>query len=138
MVFLVPFDGSPRARHALDRAVQYGAALDSDVVAVSYVPTGADYAERRRWVDPSENFAAETAVDDLRRKIEEATDRSELRYEDESAHSPEGGLSPDVVQTAQDVDASVVFVGCADDGQVVVPIDDGAADFDVHVVRAAP
>lgn len=135
MVFLVPFDGSARAHAALDRAVTYGAALDRDVVAVSYVPTGTDFAERRRWVDSSEDFAAETVASDLQRKIEEATDDAELRYEDESAHSPAGGLSKELRQTALDVDATAVFVGCADDGRVVVPIDDDADAFDVHVVR---
>lgn len=135
MVFLVPFDGSRRARTALDRAVTYADALDREVVAVSYVPTGADYAERRCWADPDDDFAADSVASDLRRKIEEATDEAELRYEDESAHSPEGGLSPDVKGTARDVGATVVFVGTADDGQVVVPVDGDGDEFDVHVVR---
>lgn len=135
MVFLVPFDGSSRAHAALDRAVTYGAALDRDVVAVSYVPTGADFAERRRWVDPDEDFAADSVASDLERKIEEATDDAEVRFANESAHSPEGGLSEEVRQTALDVDATVVFVGTADDGQVVVPIDGDGDEFDVHVVR---
>ena len=134
MVFLVPFDGSSRAHAALDRAITYGAALDRDVVAVSYVPTGADFAERRRWVDPNEDFAADTVASDLQRKIAEATDDAEVNYANESAHSPEGGVSEEVRQTALDVDATSVFVGCADDGKVIVPIDDAAA-FDVHVVR---
>jgi nucleotide-binding universal stress UspA family protein len=135
MVFLVPFDGSSRAYPALDRAINHGSALDRDVVAVSYVPTGADFAERRRWVDPSENFPADSVASDLERKIAEATDDAELEYEDESAHSPPGGLSREVRQTALDVDATVLFVGAADDSQVVVPIDADADEFDVHVVR---
>lgn len=137
MVFLVPFDGSSRAHGALDRAVAYGAAIDRDVVAVSYVPTGANFAERRRWVDPSEDFAADTVASDLQRKIEEATDDAEVHYENERAYSPVGGLSREVRQTALDVEATAVFVGCADDGRVVVPIDDGADAFDVHVVRGS-
>jgi len=137
MVFLVPFDGSSRAHAALDRAVTYGAAVDRDVVAVSYVPTGDDYAERRRWVDPSEDFATDSVASDLRRKIEEATDDAEVHFENESAYSPAGGLSEDVRQTALDVDATVVFVGTADDGRVVVPIDGEGDEFDVHVVRRA-
>lgn len=135
MVFLVPFDGSARARQALDRAVSYGAALDRDVVAVSYVPTGADFAERRRWIDSDDEFAAETVASDLQRKIDEATDDAEVRYEDVSAHSPAGGISEEVAKTARDVDATVVFVGTTDDGRVVVPIEDDPGQFDVHVVR---
>lgn len=135
MVFLVPFDGSPPARSALDRAVAHGAALDREVVAVSYVPTGADYAERRRWVDPTEDFAADAVASDLERKIEEATDDAERRFEETGAHSPAGGLSEQVRRTARDVDATAVFVSCADDGRVVVPLEDAEDDYDVYIVR---
>lgn len=136
MVFLVPFDGSPLADAALDRAVEYAAALDTEVVAVSLVPTGADYTQRRRRVDPHEDFAAETAASDLRRKIEETTDDAELNYEDVSAHSA-NELSETIRQIARDVDATVVFLGSADTDDVVVPISDLADEdaYDVHVVR---
>ena len=138
MVFLVPFDGSPLADAALDRAVSYAEALGEDVVAVAFIPTGANYAERRRRVDPSEDFAAETAADDLRRKIEEATDDSELRYDDVSAHST-SELSTTIRQTARDVDASVVFLGSDDTEDIVVPIGEvtDGESYDVHIVRRA-
>ena len=136
MVFLVPFDGSPLADAALDRAVTYAEALGTDVVAVSLIPTWSDYAQRRRRVDPTEDFAAETAASDLRRKIEEATDDAELHYEDVSAYSA-SELSETIQQVARDVDASVVFLGSADTDDIVVPIaelDDDDA-YDVHIVR---
>jgi nucleotide-binding universal stress UspA family protein len=136
MVFLVPFDGSPLADAALDRAVTYADALETDVVAVSLIPTGSDYAQRRRRVDPTADFAAETAASDLRRKIEEATDDAELHYEDISAH-PAGELSATIRQVARDVDASVVFLGNADTDDVVVPISELSDEdaYDVHIVR---
>jgi len=136
MVFLVPFDGSPLADAALDRAVTYAEALGTDVVAVSLIPTGSDYAQRRRRVDPTEDFAAETAASDLRRKIEEATDDAELHYEDVSAYSA-NDLSETIRQVARDVDASVVFLGSADTDDIVVPIAelDEADAYDVHIVR---
>lgn len=136
MVFLVPFDGSPLADAALDRAVTYAGALGTDVVAVSLVPTGSDYAQRRRRVDPDENFAAETAASDLRRKIEEATDDAELNYEDVSAYSA-SELSETIRQVARDVDASCVFLGSADTDDVVIPISelDAGDAYDVHIVR---
>ncbi|GGN97544.1 MULTISPECIES: universal stress protein [Haloarcula] len=136
MVFLVPFDGSSLAEAALDRAVTYAAAMDVDVVAVSLVPTGSDYAQRRRRVDPHEDFAAETAAADLRRKIEEATDDAELNYEDVSAYSA-NSLSETVRQVARDVDATVVFLGSADTEDVVVPIAELNEEdaYDVHIVR---
>jgi nucleotide-binding universal stress UspA family protein len=136
MVFLVPFDGSPLAEAALDRAVTYAAAMDVDVVAVSFVPTGADYAERRRRVDPHEDFAVENAASDLRRKIEETTDDAELRYEDASAQSA-SEFSDLVKQVARDVGATVVFLGSDDAEDIVVPTGDAAAadSYDVHIVR---
>lgn len=135
MVFLVPFDGTPQATAALERAVEYAGAMDCDVVATALVPTGESVAERRQWIDPAEDFAAETAAGDLRRKIEEATDDTELRFEDSGAHAPDGGLSETVRRVAREVDATAVFLGAAGDGQVVVPVDGEGADFDVHVVR---
>jgi len=138
MVFLVPFDGSPLAETALDRAVNYAAALDTDVIAVSLVPTGSEYALRRKRVDPHEDFAAETAASDLRRKIEEATDEAELNYEDVSAYSS-NELSDTVRQVARDVDASVVFIGSADTDDVVISISEPADEdaYDIHIVRAS-
>jgi nucleotide-binding universal stress UspA family protein len=136
MVFLVPFDGSPLADAALERAVTYAGALGTDVVAVSLIPTGSDYAQRRRRVDPTEDFAAETAASDLRRKIEEATDTAELNYEDVSAYSA-NELSDTIRQVARDVDATCVFLGSADTDDVVIPsseLDDEDA-YDVHIVR---
>lgn len=137
MVFLVPFDGSPLARLTLERAVEYGDALERQVIAVSFVPTADGYAQRRRWIDPTEDFAAESAASDLQRKIEEATDDAELRYEDSSAHSPAGGLSEELRTAARDVEATAVFVGSADDERVVVPLDELSDGYDVHIVRQA-
>lgn len=137
MVFLVPFDGSGPARTALDRAVTYGHALDEDVLAVALMPTGAAFAPRRTWIDPGDDFAAESAIQELRRKIEEATDDAELEFTDATPQSPAGGISAQVRRIAGEVDASVVFLGGDGDGDVNVPLDGNAAgdDFDVHVVR---
>jgi nucleotide-binding universal stress UspA family protein len=136
MVFLVPYDGSSLARTALERAIEYGGALGREVVAVSYIPTGNSYAERRRWIDPGEDFAAESAINDLKRKIEEATDDTELRYDDVSAHSPSGGLSDEVRQTARDVDATVAFIGSFDEESLVIELGDVSQEaYDVHIVR---
>jgi nucleotide-binding universal stress UspA family protein len=137
MVFLVPFDGSGPARTALDRAVTYGRALDQDVLAVALMPTGADFAPRRTWIEPDDDFAAESALHDLRRKIEEATDDAELNFTDATAQSPEGGVSSQVRRIADEVDASVVFLGGDAEGELEIAPNGqaGGQDFDVHVVR---
>jgi len=142
MVFLVPFDGSSVSEAALARAVEHGKALDEEIVAVSFVPTGADYAERRKWIQPDEEFAAETASATLRRKIEEATDDAERTFEESGAHSPEDGITGRIRQVASDVDASTLFVGARNDhdGDNLVTPFGGLApdgDYDVHIVRSA-
>lgn len=135
MVFLVPFDGTSLAEAALNRAVTYADALDTEVVAIGLIPTGSDYAQRRRWIDPTEDFATETAVDDLRRKIEEATDDAELKYDDVSASSSDE-LSETIHSIARDVDASVVFLG-SENTEVLVPDSESDAAYDIHIVRRA-
>ncbi|WP_159899896.1 universal stress protein [Salinirussus salinus] len=146
MVFLVPYDGSASSEAALARAVEHGAALGEEVVAVSFVPTGDTYAQRRRWIEPDEDFAVETASADLRRKIEEATDDAERQFTEPGAESPGDGVSSQVRQTAVDVDASVVFVGTGrpEDGdgagaedRMTTPFGsvDTDAPYDLHLVR---
>ena len=140
MVFLVPFDGSPVADAALTRAVAYGVSLDEDVVAVSFVPTGAEYAQRRKWIRPDEDFAAETASAELRRKIEEATDDAEVNFAEYGAQAPDDGIIDRIRHVAQDVGATVLFIGAdgtEDDDRLQTPFGAVAAGgaYDVHVVR---
>jgi nucleotide-binding universal stress UspA family protein len=138
MVFLVPFDGSSRSEAALARAVEHGKALGREVVAVSFVPTGETYAERRRWIEPDEDFAVETASADLRRKIEEATDDAERRFSEPGAESGGTVVAERVRQVAADVAASVVFVGTTDDeDSLSTPFGGvaGDAEYDLHLVR---
>ena len=142
MVFLVPFDGSASSEAALARAVEHGAAMGEEVVAVSFVPTGDRYAQRRRWIEPDEDFAVETASADLRRKIEETTDDAERQFTEPGAESPGDGVSKQVRQTAVDVGASVVFVGTHDgatdaEDPMTTPFGSVDADgpYDLHLVR---
>jgi nucleotide-binding universal stress UspA family protein len=139
MVFVVPYDRSPVAEAALRRAVEHGRAFDRDVLAVSYVPTGAEFAERRKWIEPADDFAIEGASAALKRKIEEATDETELVYRDATAGSPADGIGEAVRETATDVDASVVFVGIANGSADALETRFGSisttASYDVHLVR---
>ena len=142
MVFFVPYDGSASAEAALQRAVEHGRALDRDVVAVSFVPTGSEFAERRKWISPTDDFAAEEASNALKRKIAETTDETELVYDETSAGSPDDGIGDVVRRAAEEVQASVLFVGAGD-----ATVGEGlrtrfgsvAADgsYDVHIVRTA-
>lgn len=126
MVFLVPYDGSAVSEAALDRAVEHGDALGEDVVAVTFIPTGVEYAERRKWIQPSEDFAIETARSELKRKIDETTDSAERNYLDSGA-SMENGVGDHIRRVAHEVDADAVYVGTED-----VDTDDEEADIDVE------
>jgi len=142
MVFLVPYDGSSVSEAALDRAVEHGRALDEEVVAVSLIPTGSEYAERRKWIEPTEDFAVESARSDLKRKISETTDSSERPLVGMGASSPQDGVTDRIRKVARDVDASVLFVGTADGGgdeRLRTPFGTIAQDgqYDVHLVRSS-
>ena len=141
MVFLVPFDGSPAAKAALRRAVEHGLALERSVLAVSFVPTGAEFAQRRTWIEPADDFAAEEAAAALERKIDETTDETELVYDETSAGSPVDGIAAAVRQTAQDVGAETLFVGLQNGSAEALETPFGSisasADYDVHIVRGA-
>ena len=142
MVFLVPYDGSPVARAALNRAVTHGEALDEEVVAVSFVPTGSEYAQRRKWIEPTDDFAAETARQTLQRKIDETTDDAERPFSEPGASAPHNGVSDRIRQVAADVDASVLYVGTTgDDDSADLQTPFGSispeGEYDVHLVRSA-
>jgi nucleotide-binding universal stress UspA family protein len=142
MVFLVPYDGSSVSEAALHRAVEHGEALEEDVVAVSLIPTGSEYAERRKWIQPDEEFALDTARSELKRKIAETTDDSERPLEGSGATSAMDGASDQIRRVASEVDASVLFVGTSKNGadeQVTTPFGTIAqdAEYDVHLVRSA-
>jgi len=141
MVLLVPFDGSSVSEAALARAVDYGTALGEEVLAIAIIPTGNAYVERRKWIQPDEDFAAETASAELRRKIEEATDDAERTFAESGAQSPGDGVTERIQQIARDVDTTVLFVGAAatagDGDRLRTPFGDitNSADYDIHLVR---
>ena len=140
MVFLVPYDGSSVSNTALSRAVEHGKAMNEDVVAVTLIPTGTAYAERRKWIEPNEEFAVETARNELKRKIEETTDETERNYEGSSATGPDDGIAKHIRQVANDVGATVLFVGTRTNGSaegVETPFGSIAQDgsYDVYIVR---
>ena len=140
MVFLVPYDGSSVSEVALDRAVEHGKALEEEVLAVTFVPTGSDYAARRKWIQPSEEFAIDSARAELKRKIEEMTDDTERNYLDNGA-SVENGVGEHIRRIAHEIDASTVYVGTsdeADENGLTTPFGelDNREQYDVHLVRS--
>ena len=142
MVFLVPYDGSSVSEAALKRAVEHGAALDEEVVAVSLIPTGSEYAERRKWIEPQDEFAVESARSELKRKIAETTDQSERSILGSGASSPGDGVTDRIRRVASEVGASILFVGTSAesaDQRLTTPFGtvDQKGEYDVHLVRSA-
>lgn len=139
MVFLVPYDGSSVSEAALDRAVEHGKALETEVVAVTFVPTGSEYAERRKWIQPAEEFAIESARNELKRKIEETMDKSERNYLDSGA-TVENGVGDQIRRVANEVDANAVYVGAVDDEEYDYRTPFGKITtnetYDLHLVRS--
>lgn len=141
MVFLVPYDGSQVANAALDRAVEHGKALDEQVVAVSFVPTGSEYALRRTWIEPGEDFAVDMARKEISRKIEETTDSAERTFSENSAVQLHNGVTEEIRRVANDVEASVLFVGTDDEDEeddLHTPFGSISpnGEYDVHLVRS--
>ena len=142
MVFLTPYDGSRLSEAALERAVEHGAALDQEVVAVSLIPTGSEYAERRKWIEPSEEFAVESARTELKRKIAETTDSSERPLVGMGASAPADGVTDRIRRVAREVDASILFVGTSRESteqRLTTPFGTISQDgeYDIHLVRSA-
>lgn len=140
MVLLVPYDGSSVSKAALERAVEHGEALGSEVVAVSFVPTGSEYALRRTWIEPSDDFATDSAREELERKIDETVDDAQRSFEDAGASAPSDGAANHIRQVAEDVGASTLYVGTSEEAadEPMTPFGPVAPDgkYDVHLVRS--
>ena len=148
MTYLVPFDGSPLAEAALARAVEFAAALEEAVVALSVVPVDErDFAVERGWIDDGEAYDPDTVVDRLRSQVAEIAPDATFRYEHPEDVSSVASVTTDVVRTvrvvAQEVGASVVFIGSENAGRVSTPVCSVGAPvsedprYDVHIVRHA-
>lgn len=148
MVLLVPFDGSDLAVTALERAVEFGNYRDEEVVALSVVPPDEQTARERGWLRADESdFDAETIERRLREQVESVAPDATFRVEHVDETSPEVGASTttDVIrrirEVAAEVDASIVFVGSENAGQVAAPSTSVGGpiaenpQYDVHIIR---
>jgi nucleotide-binding universal stress UspA family protein len=142
MTLVVPFDGTELASAALRRATEFASAFDEPVIAFSVVPTGStEYTRERGWVEPGEPFDTDAVVDDLRAEVERLAPTAEYRYETVGKFTSAGTISTRVRSFAEEVDASMVFVGSENAGHMVVGVSSvggaiAAEDaYDVVIVR---
>lgn len=141
MTFVVPFDGSELAAAALVRALEYGRALDEEVVAVSVVPERKRYAMEKGWIDDDEPFDPERIVADLRERVRELAPEASFEAERIREFPPEDRLATHIERLVLEHDPGVVFLGSDNVGRVVTPLTSvgvhlAAEDaYDVFVVR---
>lgn len=142
MTFAVPFDDSKLAQAALVRAGEYADALAEDVVALTVVPQGGNYAEEKGWVEDADQFDIQATVDYLQKRVETLVPDADFEFETERRRPPEGAIANELRDMAVQVDASVVFIGSDNAGRIVTPVssvgETVAANrtYDVHVVRS--
>ncbi|WP_293033143.1 universal stress protein [Natronococcus sp.] len=141
MTFVVPFDGSELAATALVRALEYGRALEEDVVAVSVVPERKRYAREKGWIDDEEPFDPERIVATLRDQVRELAPEASFDAERLREFPPEDRLATHIERLVLEHEPSVVFLGSDNVGRVVTPLTSvgvhlAAEDaYDVFVVR---
>lgn len=142
MTFAVPYDGSELSKVALVRAGEYGKALEEDVVAVSVIPAGSDYALEKGWIDDRSEFDVDGVASQLMSEVTSFVPTAGFRYETLERRPPQGAVANAIRRMAHEVDAAVVFLGSDDAGQVVTPVTSvggGVAadeEYDVHIVRS--
>jgi nucleotide-binding universal stress UspA family protein len=149
VTLLVPFDDSPLSRAALERASEFAAFTDQEVVALTVIPDDdPDYAEARGWLTEQTPFTAEAIADRLGRRVAEIAPNARFRHEtlDES-DDPTATTTLDVVrkirEVAHDVDATILFLGSENAGRVTSPLSSVGnplsedAAYDIHIVRRA-
>ena len=124
------------------------AALEEEVVALSVVPVDErDFAVERGWIDDGEAYDPDAVVDRLRSQVAEIAPDATFRCERPEDVSSVASVTTDVVRTirvvAQEVGASIVFIGSENAGRVSTPVCSVGAPvsedprYDVHIVRHA-
>ncbi|MEF8852290.1 MAG: universal stress protein [Haloarculaceae archaeon] len=148
MTYLVPFDGSPLAEAALSRAAEFAAVMDEEVLALSVVPVDErDFAVERGWIDEPAEYDADAIIERLRAQVADVAPEADFRCERPADVSSIASVTTDVVRTvrnvANEVDATVVFIGSENAGRVSTPVSSVGAPvsedprYDVHIVRHA-
>lgn len=143
MSIVVPFDGSDLSRAALRRADAYRAVLDERVVAVTVVPRSERYAREHGWLDPGAAFDDRRVVAAVHEAVADIAPAADFRHEFTDRRGAAGTIARKVRDVAREEDASVVFVGSEDAGNLVSSVSSVgstvAADdaYDVFIVRHA-
>ncbi|WP_459194947.1 universal stress protein [Halosimplex sp. J119] len=148
MTYLVPFDGSALAEAALERATEFAAMTDEEVVALVVIPLDErEFAVERGWIDERERYDPDEIESGLETQIRAVAPDVTFRCERPADVSSVASVTTDVVRTirsvAEDVGAEIVFIGSENAGRVSTPVTSVGAPvsedprYDVHIVRHA-
>ncbi|ARS90987.1 universal stress protein [Natrarchaeobaculum aegyptiacum] len=141
MTFVVPYDGSPLADAALERAAAFGAALDEQVSVVSVVPERTRYAREKGWIDEDEPYDVDAVVEDLRTRALSIAADAAFAVERIREFPPGDRLAAHIERLVREQEPTVVFLGSDNVGRVVTPLTSvgvhvaGDEEYDVYVVR---
>lgn len=147
MTLLVPFDGSPLAGAALERAGEFGDVLDQEVVVLAAVPDDEMYARERGWIGEHEPFEPKLFALELRDQAASIAPNATFRSEqptdptDESFSSATMNIVRTIRTVAAELEADIVFIGSENAGRVARPLTSVGAPvsndprYDVHIVR---
>ncbi|WP_123537219.1 universal stress protein [Halosimplex salinum] len=148
MTYLVPFDGSALAEAALERAREFAALTDEEVLALSVVPLDErDFAVERGWIDETDRYDPDDVASALEAQVKAIAPDATFQCERPEDVSSVASVTTDVVRTirtvAQEADATIVFIGSENAGRVSTPVSSVGAPvsedprYDVHIVRHA-
>jgi nucleotide-binding universal stress UspA family protein len=146
MTLLVPFDGSTLSKRALERADEFAALRNEEVVVMTVVPEDESFAVDRGWIEPGESLDVDAVCDRFEAVVHDidasATFRCERPSETEAlATTTIDDITRTIRTVADELDVSIVFIGSENAG-IVSLSSDSVGDpisedprYDVHIVR---
>lgn len=140
MTFLVAYDGSPLAKSALLRAVEFGESTETDVRVITVLARDGRLAHERGWLAPDEVFDRETIEQRLTAEVHDLTPDTAVGCAYVEKHAARGRITRAIRATAEEIDVDVLFVGSESAGRFVSALSSvgqGVAygEYDLHVVR---
>lgn len=141
MSILVPFDGSPHARLALERGADLAGRYDAPLLAVTVVHKGVDDPVNLGWLEAGERFDPDRAASRLSGAIREIAPRADFHALRENARLPHGAVAKRIRRFAHRNDVDVVVIGSENAGRIFTPVSSvggGVAtdrSYDVLLVR---
>jgi len=148
MTLLVPFDDSELSRTALERAGEFAALRDEEIVVLTVVPDDEAFAVERGWIDPDGALDIDQVCAEFEQEVREIDDSVTFRCERPDASDALTATTiDDITRTirtvAEELDVSIVFIGSENAGlasmeehSVGSPISTDPR-YDVHIVRHA-